>query len=91
MATTTNQEIIDQAAHFVVGHIFVFAFMWTTDWGLSFAMMMSFALGRECHQHRDKFITFIKEFPHAQFPLGDGSIFDLSMFGLGGFSTLLWR
>lgn len=91
MATNIKQEIIDQAAHFVVGHIFVFALMWTIDWAIAFALMMLFAFIRELYQHKEKLIFFLKEFPHAPFPLGDGSVFDLTVFGLGGLSTLLWH
>lgn len=86
-----HKEVVDQAAHFAVGNAFTFAMMFAMEWIWAFIIMICFAIIRELIQHRKKLWRFIAEFPHAPFPLGDGTLFDLIFFMLGGILALLWH
>jgi hypothetical protein len=86
-----NKELIDQTAHLVVGHLFTFAMMIALSWIWSFLIMITCAIIREFIQHRKKLWSFVSGFPHAEFPLGEGSMIDLVFFMVGGVSALLWH
>lgn len=86
-----NKELIDQTAHLVVGHLFALALMIALEWIWALLIMISFAIIREFIQHRKKLWSFVSGFPHAEFPLGEGSMIDLVFFMVGGLFAIVWK
>jgi len=84
-----HKELIDQAAHFIVGALLTYVLCFALAWIWSFLIMIGCAVIRELIQHRKKLWKFIAEFPHAPFPLGNGSLFDLIFFMIGGIMSLI--